>query len=113
MAGGIQELGNRALALVLQKQLICLPANRGFIRLDDELPVFPLVAVWGHAIDGLAELGADEDGRLLAVCYSGHFIALISRTYGALARRQIATVIATVSVFELKTAIGAALVHFD
>ena len=68
VSGSIQQFGDSAFAPVLQEQFVGLPANRGFIRLNDKLPVFPLKAVGCHAVDGLAELGPEpkltlSDGR--------------------------------------------------
>src|ERR1041385_235533 len=45
VAACIEEFRNGSLAAVLQKELVCLSANRCFIRVWDKLAVFPVVAV--------------------------------------------------------------------
>ena len=51
----------------IRKPLFSRPRG-SLVRLDGELPVLSLVAVGSHAVDGLAKLDADKDGRLLPVC---------------------------------------------
>ena len=47
VAGGVQVLGDLSLAPALQKQFVGFAADGGFLRLDDQFAVFPLVAIRG------------------------------------------------------------------
>lgn len=59
---GVKFPCNLALATAFNEKSVCFPADGGFRFFHDELPVFPLIPEWRTSIDGLAELGAGEDG---------------------------------------------------
>ena len=64
VASGVQADGNLAFAPTLQKQFIGLAADGRFFRLEDQIAVFPLVAVGGKAVDGFTKLGAGQHRRI-------------------------------------------------
>src|SRR6266576_6531480 len=72
VAGSVKQLGNCALAAILNEQLVGFAADWGFVWLLNQLAFLPVIAVRSAAVDGLAELCANDHGRLHAV---GNFLA--------------------------------------
>src|SRR5260221_14343848 len=64
MPGGVQLSGNKPFSSVRNEEFVSFSTDGGFLWLHDQFAVFPVVAEWSAAVDGFAELGASEDGRV-------------------------------------------------